>query len=389
MALVEAYVAAEQVRLVQRQIQHRPVLEFELYGLFATAVGFELRHSVVAAYSMPEVHDVVAFAQLGEVEKLVDLRPARKHSAARLEARFLPPAEELPRADKRRARCAFGEDFPIGAQFAEVAHYKPLAESGRHKRALELFSGGLENPPSEPLVAAPVGGYEHVDALFRPLRELLRELYPAARFGLKPVPADLPVGVYGGDSVEPVRAENLFFRPLERFRRSFERRHREKSVPRARENLPESAVADLSVLRLEKQVGRARRYRGGLEKYPVRPSFSEVVERVPRPAVRSECFGNRVYRGGKNFRVRKLRVGVELPDCVDFVAEKVDSDGGVGGDGVDVQNPAARRELPGRLAEGFVVVSERGELFAELARRDFHAGGYFQRNRRGRAGHGK
>ena len=336
------------MRLVQWQIQHRPVLELELYDLLALPVGLELRQPVVAADAVPQVDDIVALAKFGEVEKLVYLRAPRKHSPARLYAVFLASAEKLARADKRRALGVGRQDFPVRAVRAEVADNKTLAESRRHEFSLKRTPRGLEYSERELFVARAVGRHENGNALFAPVRQLSGELFAAVGFGLEPVRADFSVN--RGDFRYRLGGENFFLGLLESFRASLERRNRRERIAAAGENFAEPPVNHAVGLRALEKQRRTRRQLRGLEKNPLHRAAAEIVAGVPRTRARVFGIGDGVDGRRIDFGIGKLRVGVEFRNRVDFVAEKVEAHRRVRRHGVDVDYPAAHRKLSGGFA---------------------------------------
>ena len=91
--------------------------------------------------------NVVADAEFGEVQKLVNLRLYGKHSAARLQVGFGAPAEEVAQAHERRTRCTRGQNSPLGAErAAEILNNKALAERRIHKMQVALSALGGEKP---------------------------------------------------------------------------------------------------------------------------------------------------------------------------------------------------------------------------------------------------
>ena len=234
---------------MERQIQRGGVFKFKLNDFFALAARLKLGHAVVAAYSVPEVDDVVALAKLGKIEELVNLRAPRQHSSPRFEPRFLPPPENFARASKDDALCVFGKNFPIRAPACEIGYYKALSESARYKLSLKSFSRRLEYSAREPFVAFALRGYQNVDALFPPFSEPFGEPFAAFCLGLKPVAALVR---YGCDFGNRARRKTLFFALAKRFRRSVERRYRDERVGDSIENFAEAAVRVRQIFWLEK-----------------------------------------------------------------------------------------------------------------------------------------
>src|SRR5204863_5361211 len=82
----QADIAADQMRFLQRHVQGHLVVELERDHLAEALRGIELGQPAIERDAVLEVHDEVAFHQLGEIEQLIDLRAlwvARKLSEGR------------------------------------------------------------------------------------------------------------------------------------------------------------------------------------------------------------------------------------------------------------------------------------------------------------------
>ena len=156
------------------------------------------------------------------------------------------------RACKYDALCVFGKNFPIGAPACEVRYYKSLSESARDKFSIKSFPRRLEDTAREPFVAFAFRGYQNVDALFPPFCELFSEPFAAFCFGLKPVAAYCALVRYGCDFGNRACRKTLFFALAKRFRRSVERRYRDKRVGDSIKNFSETAVRVRRIFGFEK-----------------------------------------------------------------------------------------------------------------------------------------
>ena len=61
--------------------------------------------------------------------------------------------------------------------------------------------------------------------------------------------------------------------------------------------------------------------------------------------------------------------GIERADVFDFIAEKIETIGLIRGDGVDVDDAAPNRIMPGRFADSFSIVVECLELLQQAVER--------------------
>ena len=60
--------------------------------------------------------------------------------------------------------------------------------------------------------------------------------------------------------------------------------------------------------------------------------------------------------------LRTLRLGIELADGLDLVAEELDAHGAIGFGRIDVENAAAAGELAGHLHQIHLRVADAGEM---------------------------
>lgn len=88
---------------MQREVKHGLVLELKLHNLLRRAVYFKLHNAVVAADAVAKMNDVVALAEFGKIEQVVNRRTVREHAPARFQINLCAPAEEILCAHKRRA----------------------------------------------------------------------------------------------------------------------------------------------------------------------------------------------------------------------------------------------------------------------------------------------
>ena len=72
--LAQPDVTADEMRLLQRDVQRHPIVEFERDHLAGALRGVEFREPAIECDAVLQVDDEVAFDQLGEIEELVDLR---------------------------------------------------------------------------------------------------------------------------------------------------------------------------------------------------------------------------------------------------------------------------------------------------------------------------
>ena len=90
----QADIAADQVRLLEGDVEGDPVVELERDHLAQALGRVELRQAAVEGDPVLEVDDEVALDQLGEVEQLVDLGDRRR-------APGRPPAGAAPACGRR------------------------------------------------------------------------------------------------------------------------------------------------------------------------------------------------------------------------------------------------------------------------------------------------
>jgi hypothetical protein len=138
----QADVAADEVRLLQRDVEGDVVVEFEGDHLADALHGIEFRETAVERDAVLEVDDKIAFDQLGEIEELVDLGALGDGAGVERRAALALAAEDFGLGDDDEAgggRGGFFEGGAIRAPSRKVMR-KPSLREPRRKRGLMRFS---------------------------------------------------------------------------------------------------------------------------------------------------------------------------------------------------------------------------------------------------------
>ena len=369
MFFIQTYVPAQKVRFVERQIQNGFVLELELYGLLFFSAEIELHNAVVSAHAVPQVHDIVALAELGEIEKLVDLRAVREHPAARLELYLRAPAEELAHAHKRRALCVGRKYFPVGADIGKTRNHETRTERVGNEFAVEFYAGVGEHPPCNLPVSVAVDCDEYVYAVVAPLPDFPHELLADFRLRLETLRAHARNEI-GGSNGQLFAGETAARCVGEHFARKIDVGNRSATLV-AVEHALETARAKRQILGVRKQLRKLRLEHRGRKKYPLGDAV--FLGKIVGCVALAERFGigNGVEPYALEPVVGKLRVGIKRADGLHLVAEKIEPYGELRSRRINVDHAAAHGKLTGAFAQNFVVIAEIYKLFTQAFNRNF------------------
>jgi hypothetical protein len=133
--LAQADVAADQVRLLEGDVERHAVVELERDHLAQALGGLDLRQAAVEGDPVLEVDDEVALDQLGEVEQLVDLGDEAPRAPPAAAAGPLA-AEDLGLGDEHEARAppAIARPAPRRAVALKPSFRLPRRKRGRGPR---------------------------------------------------------------------------------------------------------------------------------------------------------------------------------------------------------------------------------------------------------------
>jgi hypothetical protein len=318
--LGQADIAADEVRLLQRDVQRHLVVEFQRDDLADARGGVELGEAAIDGDAVLEVDDEVALHQFREVEQLVDLgaRAVSRKPSFRFPRRNRGSMRESPGCSARISRmrrsspsldAAMATRKPSRLQAATCPRNALRASSSawRRSRASRLSDGEAA------VVFQALGVPDRLRCRLREDRARLVDLGEAEGRGA--------LGEQGRERVRAVRSE----RP-------------ELLLERGR--LHEGEVGAWVQVVRDPRLGRLEPHpRGRRDRDPLDP------------------------------RARALRDRVKRPDVLDVVTEEVEPVGLGCRDGIDVDNPPAHGVMSGRLAHGLAVVVQAAQPLEELLER--------------------
>ncbi len=361
----EADVAADEMRLLKRDVEGDAVVEFEGDDFALAVACIQFRETAVEGDAVLEVDNEIAFDEFGEVEELVDLGAGDEGALLRaVDAARALAAEEFGFGDEDEsadlAEFTLGEGGPEEAGAGAVGAAETLVEGAANPERLQAFEARVFG---EDLFDALLFAFFGDDkgeavAVFFPGDELGEEGAAGLFFGGKAFLRDEVVGRVGAVMDEAFGVPGGFGDVG-----AIEERSGFVNVGEAEGGGGFLEDGGESVETLAGEGGELLVERGG---------FDEDEMGVGRQVV-GDAGGGRAEleaRGGGegdgvDLFAGALGDGVEGADVLDVVAEEIEAVGRAGGDGVDVDDAAADRVVSGGFADGLAVVVERLEGFEE------------------------